>query len=108
MIKINDIIESVRKEKAERVDEMVGPGYSATHPPKLELDEYLLKVLAAIGDQLNRIEMKLDGICPGCLIKPKPPAIRDVDGSFPAWSAKQRELGLNPINGHKLGCPEAS
>lgn len=70
--------------------------------------------LLAIIDQLNlleqrleRIELRQAGVCPECRVKPGRIALTVTDREFPAWSAKQREKGIDPGTGHGIGCAEA-
>lgn len=107
MIDIEAMIEAVRKKKHEKLLAMHGLPFPIEQIV-VEPSDYLPEAITAIAAQLNRIEMKLDGICPGCRIRPKPPVICDADRSFPEWSEKQRALGFDPANGHKLGCPEVA
>lgn len=71
-------------------------------------------VLLAICEQLNllerrleRVELRQSGICPACRMKPGRIALTVTDREFPAWSAKQREKGIDPSTGHGIGCTEA-
>lgn len=57
-------------------------------------------------ERLERVELKLDGICPGCRTKPKKIVITEVDRDYPAYATKLREQGVDPRNGHLLTCPE--
>lgn len=100
MERVEDLRERIERRVRQLGDSM--PGRTAA-PAYFEL---LVELALDLAARLERVEMKLDGVCPGCRTRPVKLALTDVDLQYPEYAKRLREQGINPSSGHRLTCTE--